>query len=40
MIHSLMQLHHAVVSAITYGIFVLPLGAAAIVGVAHAAKNL
>ena len=40
MIHSLMQLHHIVVSAIVYGIFVVPLGASAIVGIAHAAKNL
>ena len=40
MIHSLMQLHHTVVSAVVYGIFVLPLGASAIVGLAHAAKTL
>lgn len=40
MIHSLMQLHHLVVSTIVYGIFVVPLGAAVIIGIAHAAKNL
>ncbi len=40
MIHSLMQLHHSVVSAVVYGIFVLPLGGSAIIGLAHAMKKL